>query len=130
MPRKLNVNLFEQVNAQEGEAQYMHKAVCVVHANRHLELWGTSMMRPLGKPPPSAMSSVKAPDGMHSLQTDLISACFFTGAENTQNGLTWMQKQQECNSQFLRFCIAKLHDSASAKPGVEILECCLQDFCL
>ena len=26
------------------------------------------MMRPFGKPPPSAMSSVKAPDGMHSLQ--------------------------------------------------------------
>lgn len=28
----------------------------------------TSIMRPLGKPPPRAMSSVKAPDGMHSLQ--------------------------------------------------------------
>ncbi len=28
----------------------------------------TSMMRPLGKPPPRAMSRVSAPEGMHSLQ--------------------------------------------------------------
>ena len=28
----------------------------------------TSMMRPLGKPPPRAMSRVSAPEGIHSLQ--------------------------------------------------------------
>lgn len=50
--------------------------------------------------------------------------------ENTQVGTDMGARQHARSSQFLRFCIAKLHDSASAKSGVEVLECCLQNLCL
>ena len=55
----------------------------------------TSMMRPLGKPPPRAMSRVSAPEGMHSLQarqelTALKSLAEFNKAGDTASHHRWL----------------------------------------